>query len=409
MTHPLPQNWQKDAFSNIQVGIVDGDRGTNYPKQSDFTQSGYCVFLNAGNVTKNGFDFSETAFISKERDELLRKGKLNKGDLVITTRGTTGNIAYFSEEIDFEHVRINSGMAIIRNKNPDIFTKYLVYYFQSSASIREIERLSFGSAQPQLTIGIINKIAPSLPPLLEQHRIVAVLETWDKAIENLERKIGLKGNIKKALAQRLLMGKTRLGGFENKWLVVRAGEVFKNVSIKNHTSEPLLSATQEFGVIPRDTLEGRVTMPTGSTSTYKLVEIGDFVISLRSFQGGIEYSIYQGLVSPAYTVLKPIKSISNNFYRLYFKSPEFISRLDAAVFGIRDGKQIGYDDFCNVLIPNPDIEEQNAIAKVLVIGEEEMSILTKKLNKLKEQKTYLLNHLIAGRIRTPENMPIPKS
>ena len=105
--------------------------------------------------------------------------------------------------------------------------------------------------------------------------------------------------------QQLLTGKKRLDGFTEEWKRISAGEVFKSITKKGFENKTLLSATQDRGIIPRDMLEGRVTMPTTGTKGYKLVEEGDFVISLRSFQGGLEYSYYRGLVSPAYTILKP--------------------------------------------------------------------------------------------------------
>jgi len=109
---------------------------------------------------------------------------------------------------------------------------------------------------------------------------------------------------------------------------------------------------QDVGVVPRSSLDRKVVMPEGSTDGYKLVEPGDFVISLRSFEGGLEYSRFRGLVSPAYTVLKPAKPIVDDFYRHYFKSQEFIGRLAVAVIGIRDGKQISYDDFEFLKLPS---------------------------------------------------------
>ena len=94
--------------------IIDGDRGKNYPKQNEFFPEGYCLFLNAGNVTPNGFSFEENSFITQEKDDLLRKGKLQRGDIVYTTRGTVGNAALYSESVPFENRRINSGMVILR-------------------------------------------------------------------------------------------------------------------------------------------------------------------------------------------------------------------------------------------------------------------------------------------------------
>jgi len=149
------------------------------------------------------------------------------------------------------------------------------------------------------------------------------------------------------------------------WEKLKAKEVFYSFSKKNHPDEELLSATQDFGVLPRSMLLARVTMPTKNLETFKLVEEGDFVISLRSFQGGIEYSQYRGIVSPAYTVLKNKVEISSKFFRHYFKTSKFINDLDSSVIGIRDGKQISYKDFAEIYLPYPPLPEQKKIAAIL--------------------------------------------
>ena len=144
-------------------------------------------------------------------------------------------------------------------------------------------------------------------------------------------------------------------------------------------------------------------MPSSGTDFFKLVEKGDFVVSLRSFQGGLEYSYYRGIVSPAYTVLKPRKIVSEEFYKQYFKSYDFIGHLAIAVIGIRDGKQISYDDFCTVNIPSPQIEEQTAISLVLQAADKEISLLKSNLEKLKEQKKGLMQVLLTGKKRLKVN------
>lgn len=199
--------------------------------------------------------------------------------------------------------------------------------------------------------------------------------------------------------QQLLTGKKRLPGFSGEWRKIKAGELFTSSSIKGNPDEVLLSATQEYGVIPRDQLEGRVTMPKGNLGSFKLVEEGDFVISLRSFQGGIEYSKYRGIVSPAYNVLKPIIEIDKAFYQFYFKSSDFIGHLAVAVIGIRDGKQISYDDFCFVKIPYPNIDEQKAISCILLQADKEIELANEKLARLQSQKRGLMQQLLTGRKR----------
>lgn len=107
--------------------IIDGDRGKNYPTADEFLDEGYCLFLNAKNVTSSGFNFDTCMFITKEKDEALRKGKLSRGDVVLTTRGTLGNLAFFTEEVPYEHIRINSGMVILRMK-PDVVDE--IYFIE---------------------------------------------------------------------------------------------------------------------------------------------------------------------------------------------------------------------------------------------------------------------------------------
>lgn len=134
--------------------IIDGDRGKNYPKKNDLLEKGYCLFLNAKNVTKHGFRFDELEFITEEKDKVLRKGRASCGDFILTTRGTVGNIAYIDEDINFENIRINSGMVILRKKkelNPKFF----------EIVIRKTDILNkamSGSAQPQLPIKSLKKV-----------------------------------------------------------------------------------------------------------------------------------------------------------------------------------------------------------------------------------------------------------
>src|SRR2546430_5984976 len=105
--------WQEANLDSL-LEIIDGDRGTNYPTQHEFSPNEYCLFLNTGNVTQSGFNFSNCSFITKEKDALLRKGKLQRQDIVLTTRGTVGNVAYFDQNVPYENIRINSGMVILR-------------------------------------------------------------------------------------------------------------------------------------------------------------------------------------------------------------------------------------------------------------------------------------------------------
>lgn len=257
-----------------------------------------------------------------------------------------------------------------------------------------------GTAQQVLSMKKLGQLVYSLPLLLEQQRISNVLITQDKIIELKEKLLAEKQQQKKYLMQQLLTGKKRLPGFDGEWMYVRANQIFKNVTDKKHDGTlEVLSATQDRGIIPRSQVDIDIKYAEESLSGYKKVVKGNFVISLRSFQGGIEYSEYTGIVSPAYTVLASVYPIEDNFYKQFFKSVDYINRLNIAVYGIRDGKQISYDDFGRIKIPYPPLEEQKAIAEVLTTADREIEILKKTIEQEKQKKKALMQLLLTGIVR----------
>ncbi len=164
------------------------------------------------------------------------------------------------------------------------------------------------------------------------------------------------------------------------WEMLNPKRMFEERVEKGKEGE-LLSVTQDLGVVRREDLEISVWNPQGDTSNYKYVHSGDFVISLRSFQGGLELSDIEGLVSPAYTILKPILNIDNSYYKWLMKSKPFIAALNLVTTGIRQGKNINFDDFVRLRLVNPPLEEQKAIDKFLSI---ECSKIDELLNKQSE-------------------------
>ena len=175
--------WRTETFENAPLQVIDGDRGANYPNQAQFSAAGHCLFLNAGNVTTNGFRFSDCAFITAEKDATLRKGKLVRNDVVLTTRGTVGNAAYFDDFVPFDHIRINSGMVILRAETPALHPRYLYHFVRSALFHAQESALQTGSAQPQLPIQDINRVEIPIPPPDEQYAIAHILGTLDDKIE----------------------------------------------------------------------------------------------------------------------------------------------------------------------------------------------------------------------------------
>ena len=196
--------------------------------------------------------------------------------------------------------------------------------------------------------------------------------------------------------------KTKAGIMPIDWDdTIRAKDVFKNYTDKKHNGElEILASTQENGIVPRSQIGIDIQCSDEGIAGYKKVSQGDFVISLRSFQGGIEYSRYEGIVSPAYTVLKPIKSISDVYYQHYFKTSRFIQRLNSAVYGIRDGKQIGYQDFGDLYIHYPPIEEQKKIAQILAQCDKVIELKQQLIAEEEKKKRWLIENLLADGVET---------
>ena len=176
-------NWARKSFQDAPIEMIDGDRGVNYPKKSDFTSDGYCLFLNTSNVTSTGFNFSAMDFISKESDEALRKGKLKRGDIVLTTRGTVGNVAFYNDKILYDNIRINSGMIILRMDSKEINPYYLYLFLRSDLFKSQVISQGSGSAQPQLPIGSLKNIVIPWKDLYTQQKIASVLSALDSKIE----------------------------------------------------------------------------------------------------------------------------------------------------------------------------------------------------------------------------------
>ena len=181
--------------------IIDGDRGKNYPKQDEFSDTGHCLFLNAKNVTTTGFSFENCMFITREKDNALHNGKLERGDVVLTTRGTLGNLAFYDDSIPFENVRINSGMVILRMKKSVVTEVFFIEQFKLQLqSIKD--KIASGSAQPQLPISTMSKIKILLAPLELQEHFAAFVAQVDTSKLTIQKSLEKLEMLKKALMQK---------------------------------------------------------------------------------------------------------------------------------------------------------------------------------------------------------------
>jgi type I restriction enzyme, S subunit len=193
------------------------------------------------------------------------------------------------------------------------------------------------------------------------------------------------------------------------WKEEAGDALFDQINDRNSVSGlPVLARTQEHGAIPRRMIDYHVSVTEKSVESYKVVREGDFIISLRSFQGGIEYSRYHGICSPAYVVLRRRGKGSNEYFRHYLKTERFISILTKNLEGLRDGKMISYAQFSELLVPVPTPAEQQKIAECLSSVDELMAAQARKVDALKTHKKGLMQQLFPREGETQPRLRFPE-
>ena len=191
--------------------IIDGDRGNAYPKKSEFMNAGYCLFLSTKNVREDGFKFDDCQFVSEKKDSELRKGKLRRRDVVLTTRGTIGNIGLYNEQVPYDQIRINSGMLILRPHEEVLSSDFLFEALRSRVVRSQIAEQTSGAAQPQLPIRTLRELSLVIPKSLkDQATLVSSLRAHQDGCRELEAsyctKLTYVADLRQSLLQKAFAG-----------------------------------------------------------------------------------------------------------------------------------------------------------------------------------------------------------
>ena len=175
-------------IKDTNIELIDGDRGKNYPKNNEMMDSGHTLFLNNKNIAKNFLDDSFGNFITEDKSDSLRKGKLCRNDIVLSTRGSVGNVGFYHSKIQMNHIRINSGMIILRNNDKKFLDEYLYIFLRSPYMQNKFKEFISGSVQNHLPIRDLQQIEIMYPPIYYQSYII-------KIIMNIEEKIKINNEI----------------------------------------------------------------------------------------------------------------------------------------------------------------------------------------------------------------------
>ena len=277
-------------------------------------------------------------------------------------------------------------------KRPEMLYKYLC---DSQGNSKDTQTLKYDR---------FADIEATMPANLEEQRAIsACLGSVDHLITLHQRKYDKLVVFKKSMLEKMFpkdgesVPEIRFAGFTDPWEQRKASEVFQIVDDRGHPTLPVLSATQNQGMIYRDDSGRYIGHDESNEIGYKRVLPGDFVVHLRSFQGGFAHSQYEGITSPAYTVFraKEPTSHSDRFWKHWFMSEHFIAGLSTVTYGIRDGRSISVDEFMNTFLAFPAVEEQAAISRLFDYLDDLITLHQRKLELLQNIKKSLLDKMFA--------------
>lgn len=363
-------------------------------------------------VSKNGITPQLDSAVKTDNGD--NRKLVKSGDFVVNSRSDRKGSCGISS-LDGSVSLINIVLEPI-----DGFGLFYHHLFRSNNYIEEFYRNGRGIVSDLWTTrwNEMSSIEIPFPPIDEQKHIAAYLDKRITLIENCkcqrERELQTLNELKQAEIASVVTrglnpdvpmkdsGQIQFGKVPAHWDTIKLKYCFNQRSEKGFPNEPVLCATQSKGVIPQSLYENRVVVVNKGFDGLKLVKVGDFVISLRSFQGGIEYAYYQGIISSAYTILTPKDERNSKYFKYLFKSHPFIQLLQTCVTGIREGQNINYSVLGNNFIPAPPIEEQNAIVEYIESKTSKIDTMIEALkaeiDRLTEYKQRLISDVVTGQI-----------
>lgn len=289
----------------------------------------------------------------------------------------------------------------IKNKYKPVFIEHylkserMMYLYNSIAtgSLKEKQRVHFSQ---------FLELELPIPPLWEADKIADILSIWDKAIELNGKLIEQKKGQKKVLMQNLLTGKIRVPGFEGgKWQEVRLGDVMKERKETGHVHLELLAITAQRGIIKRDEVDIKDNSSEDKSKYKRIVPMDIGYNTMRMWQGVSGVSKYEGIVSPAYTILKPTSKVDPHFMGYLFKLPKVVNLFRRYSQGLVDDTlNLKYESFKVIKVEIPqDVKEQEVIAKILNCFDKEIDLLEEELDNVRRQKRGLMQLLLTGKVR----------
>ena len=387
----VPKDWTikslADVCNNFSYGMNAAAKAYD----------GYNKYIRITDIDDNSHIYTGLDIVSPDAD-LELKYRVQENDILFARTGATVGKTYLYNKND--GILFFAGFMIRANVPMD--NSYYVYeQTLTRRYLNWVRIMSQRSGQPGINAQEYGTYTFPYCRVEEQQKIAAILTTQDKVIELKEKRLAEKLRQKKYLMQQLLTGKKRLPGFRGEWRVEYLGKLFRERKETNCEGLEMLAITGTQGIIPRKELDLKDNS-SEDKSKYLRICVGDIGYNtMRMWQGVSAYSDYEGIVSPAYTILKPSLLVDAKYFAYLFKMPEMIFLFYRFSQGlVDDTRNLKYENFKNIKVVCPvDKSEQTAIAQVLSTADREISLLRQDIEQEKQKKKALMQLLLTGIVR----------
>ena len=382
--------WEKHELGGICEIITDFVAAGSFASLREnvkyYQEDNYAQLVRTVDLKKD-FTNNDFVYVDEFAYDFLWRVQLKEPNIVLPNIGANIGEKYYVSPKDLPKEKnvLGPNAILLRSKCND--THFVFFRLSTSSYDNEMKKLVGASGQPKFNKTDLKKVRLFIPSLKEQKKIsyfLGLLEeriaTQNKIIEDLKK-------LKCAIIDKVY---SEIQGKEYSY-----GQLFDVVNERNKQMEysNILSASQEKGMVNRDDLNLDIQFERSNINIYKIVKKGDYVIHLRSFQGGFAFSDKLGVCSPAYTILRPDSLLEYGYLSNYFTSQRFIKSLVLVTYGIRDGRSINVDEWLRMKITIPPKEHQQYIVKVIGTFERKIEDEEAYAAQLSIQKQYLLRQM----------------
>lgn len=394
--------WKMNTIKNMQVYISDGNYGEMYPKANEMKMSGV-PFIRANNMSRGKVVWTDMKYIDEKLHSVLTSGHLKADDILITTRGEIGSVAYVTKE--FNGANINAQLCLLR-VDGELSSKFLFSYLTTQQAQKQFKELQTGSALKQLPKGNLAKVQVKLPPYQEQQKIADFIGSVDDWLDNLRQQKTALETYKRGMMQKLFTQQVRFkdenGKYFPEWEEKELGEVFNAVKGSGISKEQLDTDGKNECILYGElytTYSEQVFEVKSKTNVTKgtLSNVGDLLVPCSTTTTAIDLANVTALnkkdvlLGGDITVLRGKDKVSSVFYAYYLSNHK---KRELAKYG--QGVTIihvYYSHFKDMLIDVPSLAEQQKIAYFLTSIDESIESKQQQIAKAEEWKKGLMQKM----------------